>query len=173
MQMAEELGIPFEGEISLHLVKNFGPTRKAEVHETGFQPKFELEDLFAHMNNLDDPQAVYLVNSQVEWAVHRARWFLVRRDIGAACRSMIELFLRDDPDLSPRQSSMMRNFVLATPRETVVIRRYCRWKGIEPLYYEDIFDRRSTYPNYSESLDKPSYDAIISHCENWAAERMA
>ena len=66
IELARKMGISFEGEFNvLHareLREGTSLPTKAQVHETQFQPDYDMKGFFKHAEQLFSPAHLYLIN---------------------------------------------------------------------------------------------------------------
>lgn len=164
IEKAKMTGAQFYGELSMLWVQGIAPDpgAKARLHETGFQPTFTLNDYVSHLAQVDDPAKIYLVNSQVSFALPQASHFISTRDLYRACVSLSNIMLQARQELpdNARAAFVMQHVTqqILTDR---LIRGFCAHKGITPLIYEDMYKSKTQYAAFERFRLRNALDQAI------------
>lgn len=147
---AVEIGGSFMGELSPVHIKDLGAFGdiKQKNHETGFQPVYDIDEYFSHLDDVDNPRRIYLVNDAVTLALPKSEYRIATRQIDRALCSLADLVIRSRPAESPEKLLFTIAWVCrALVVTNVLITRYCMLTGKQLLYFEDMYSRKTSYPN--------------------------
>ena len=148
--LAQQLQVPFAGEISWRWVEGLSGDSKAkqQLHETGNQPVYSLPQYLEHVEDIaaGGSKAVYLINAQVELALPLADRFLLRRDAPAACMSLADVMLKAGSAVN--EQALLQHIyssideLLRTHR---LIAAFAQRHDRQIEYFEDLFTSKGEY----------------------------
>lgn len=162
---ALEAGIPFKGEINyIPAIAGANSTRpnwKRDFHETGIQPSYTLAEYLDSWANISDPNSMYLVNAVggdvSVWGGAAA--YITRKNIRNSLLShanhVIKNYYGSAP--TPRQFHFVRQLVERNLITTCLLLKFCANNNKTITWYEDVFEKNTTYA----ALDEWEHKALL------------
>jgi hypothetical protein len=166
---ALEAGIPFKGEINYSpAVVGTNTTRpnwKRDFHETGIQPTYTMAEFLAAWANLSDPNSMYLVNALNcdvgAWGGATA--YITRKNIRNSLRSHANHVIKNYYGSTPtvRPFHFVRPLIERNLISTCLLLKFCADNNKTITWYEDVFEKETTYTAYNEWPHKVELEAFI------------
>lgn len=170
--------LTFQGELSPKYIRagtitglGADTNTKQQFHETGFQPTYSPEQFCNHINNLNSPNDLYLLNvAEHTTALPGASFYLTRKDIKASFQSLLNYFLKVTASSENQlQSKSFFFFKQITPilvSNYATLLQFCKDNNKQITWYEDVYDRQTVYEFYEAWTQKDAFDQYVASIVN-------
>jgi hypothetical protein len=176
LEKARETGNSFVGELSPGYIKGLGRygDLKMANHETGYQPEFELDDFLSHLQQVQSPHKIYLINESVSLALPLSSFRIATRNLPRAFRSMADLVIRSMPGNNPDAVyRIAAHSCRAQLESNILITRYSQMTGNSLVYYEDIYRSKGEYPFFDAFSQRERLEQFFGQLTRIEGEKLS
>lgn len=172
---ALEAGVPYKGEIN-YTPAIVGATTsrsiwKRDFHETGIQPSYTVTEYLDAWANLSDPNSMYLVNAIAGdisvWGGAAA--YITRKNVRNAMISHANHVIKNYYGSTPivRPFHFVKQLLERNMISTCLLLKFCADNNKTITWYEDVFEKNTTYTAFEEW---PHKDMALAFIDELIAE---
>jgi hypothetical protein len=165
MNLSEELGLPYVGDMNPMNIKEFGASWakiKQSHHEVEHDQSISMKNYMLAIQNMDN--CVMLCNNSNHLMLPRADKFFLRINFGNSIRSLANYWLKISPKID--EGMLLQTIIIPTIMNGKLVYEYIRRNECDVTWYEHYFNDK---PCVTPLLDNNSYlkkmveELCISH----------